>query len=722
MNQYGQPFQQQFNAGGNPYQPNQNISGPNINANNIPQYPPYGPNTGQPMINQHGIYPPQGEYHHPKKDNVHNQKYKGDNHKINYSNDHNNQPNQYEKNKNNLNIQKELKKNPKSGAPQYLNVDQAHNNPPHMHMDMSQGNPSYIQEALQKPAIQYPEAPFPYSDKHNEPKNQNITEMPPLNVGQGNKHFHNPINDSAHLKQIQPEAHAKIKKANTKAVTEDEYKISAEQAKNYLVAPQTSNLKGSVMFSKGNFINVNHGEVKELYNFKKLLGKGSFGEVWEAENKLNKNKVAIKIISKKILHKDAGLKKQMKLEFDLLKKLDHPNVMRIFDAFENHSDIYIVSEFMEGGELAKRAGNRLLRENEVCKIMSQILKGLAYCHSLGVAHRDLKPENAMYENKDADAALKLIDFGLSAIVNQKQKCQDVLGSPLYMAPEVVSRQPYNEKCDIWSCGIMMYTFLCCQVPYKSTSMESLFEEIKNINFNYNSFSGKYWNNVSKRAIEFLLKMLRTDPKSRASALELVNDKYLTSECPAENLNPETEQYMIANMINFSRESSFQRMIRNFIASSLTTSKEVKAVRKEFMQIDKNKDGKISKKEWLDASELIAANLRIPVEEMESVFDKINTDKNGFIDYTEFLAASLNNSLTSERKNLEMAFNYIDKDHSGFITSEELKRLFKGDYGKNKSYIDKIINSMSCKNDGKIYKEEFIKEMQKIVYYHQGISI
>jgi len=289
-----------------------------------------------------------------------------------------------------------------------------------------------------------------------------------------------------------------------------------------------------------------------------------------------------------------------------------------------------------------------------------------------------------------------------------------------MAPEVVSRNPYNQKCDIWSCGIMMYTFLSSHVPYKSTTIDSLFEEIKTINFTYNSFSGKYWNHVSKGAKEFLLKMLRNDPKSRASALELVNDKYLNSECPVEKLNPETEQYMIANMVNFSRESSFQRLIRNFIASSLTTSEEVKEVRKEFLIIDKNKDGKISKQEWLESSELIAANLRIPIDEMETVFDKINTDKNGYIDYTEFLAASLNNSLTSDRKNLEMAFCFIDRDHSGYITSDELKKLFRGDYGKNKPIIDKIINDMSSKKDGKIYKDDFITEMQKIVYYHQGI--
>ena len=719
----GNQFQPQVNYGGNHgYQQNSDKAEQTHynNANNIPSSQSYRAQNQPQVNNPPPFYSPLFEHQNPQKMQPYGYLKKEENNNFQNPN-HNPYPqNAFEKQQNHQPNQNYPNNGPNSGAHQNLNLNQAHNFPPKMHLDMSIGNPSYINEALQKPAIQYPNVPFPNLDTVPKPINQITPEMPPLYVAHEHMNIHNPINDSAHIHQNQPPDNSKIKRIMTKPVTDNPYKIPVEQAKNLLNPPQPSNLKASIMFCKGNFINVNHGEVKEMYNFKKLLGKGSFGEVWEAENKMNQNKVAIKIISKKTLHNDPGLKKQMKLEFDLLKKLDHPNVMRIFDAFENHSDIYIISEFLSGGELDKKTQNRFLSEKEVSKIIYQILKALAYCHSLGVAHRDLKPENAMYENKDHDSALKLIDFGLSAIVDQKHICKDILGSPLYMAPEVVSRNPYNQKCDIWSCGIMMYTFLSSHVPYKSTTIDSLFEEIKTINFTYNSFSGKYWNHVSKGAKEFLLKMLRNDPKSRASALELVNDKYLNSECPVEKLNPETEQYMIANMVNFSRESSFQRLIRNFIASSLTTSEEVKEVRKEFLIIDKNKDGKISKQEWLESSELIAANLRIPIDEMETVFDKINTDKNGYIDYTEFLAASLNNSLTSDRKNLEMAFCFIDRDHSGYITSDELKKLFRGDYGKNKPIIDKIINDMSSKKDGKIYKDDFITEMQKIVYYHQGI--
>lgn len=105
--------------------------------------------------------------------------------------------------------------------------------------------------------------------------------------------------------------------------------------------------------------------------------------------------------------------------------------------------------------------------------------------------------------------------------------------------------------------------------------------------------------------------------------------------------------------------------------------------------------------------------------MEIVFDKINTNKDGYIEYTEFLAASLNNFLTNDRKNLEMAFHFLDKDNNGYITSEEFKKIFKGDYGKYKSIIDKIIQDMSSRGDQKIPKDDFIKAMQNVAFYHQG---
>ena len=472
-------------------------------------------------------------------------------------------------------------------------------------------------EEFKNPAIPIPD--LKVQKMYNIQKGEKqAPEMPPMNIPLSNPNLDKPYSNlnnpssESYQKHFQDNQHEIIKKNYTNQPEFDNMQIPNQQAKN-LLFPQNEKIGDfakSIAVEKGNFISVNSGDIKQLYNFKKQLGKGSFGEVWECENKLNHNRVAIKMISKRNIHRDEAMKKQMKLEFDLLRKMDHPNIMRIFDAFENYSDIFIVSEFMEGGELAKRTDNRVMREKEVSNIISQILRGLAYCHSKGVAHRDLKPENAMYETKNGNSTLKLIDFGLSAIVDKRHSFKEVLGSPLYMAPEIVTESPYNEKCDIWSCGIMMFSFLSSRPPFVSLTCEDLFDEIKSFHFSMNSFSGRNWKHVSEDGKKFLLKMLHKDPSKRASALDLVNDPYLNSTSPEIPLNSEEESQMMQNIIKFAQESSFKRLIKNFIASSISASEAIQEVRREFMIIDKNNDGRISKKEWLNASEMISANLRI----------------------------------------------------------------------------------------------------------------
>ena len=133
-------------------------------------------------------------------------------------------------------------------------------------------------------------------------------------------------------------------------------------------------------FSKQNFIKIDHGSIYDSYDLKARLGKGSFGEVWKAEEKISKNQVAVKIIPKKNLKNDKEILNQIKIEYDLLKKMDHPNIMRIYGAFENQFNIYIVCELLSGDTILSKNQNKVLNEKEVAFLFSQILKALAYCH------------------------------------------------------------------------------------------------------------------------------------------------------------------------------------------------------------------------------------------------------------------------------------------------------------------------------------------------------
>ena len=215
---------------------------------------------------------------------------------------------------------------------------------------------------------------------NNYPHNENEKNKLIINQNSPNTGFKGG-NFGEYQNQASPER-KKIRRVVTNEITSN-YVINNEIGGNDI----SSNSK----YTKGNFIDVKKDDINIHYSFKEILGKGSFGEVWKCQNLVSNNVVAIKKISKTSLEKDPQLISQMKKEFDILKKVDHPNVMRIFEAFEDKFNIFIVTEYLKGGSLLKKMQNKILNEKSASDIMLHILKGLAHCHKLGVVHRDLKP-------------------------------------------------------------------------------------------------------------------------------------------------------------------------------------------------------------------------------------------------------------------------------------------------------------------------------------------
>ena len=153
---------------------------------------------------------------------------------------------------------------------------------------------------------------------------------------------------------------------------------------------------------------------------------------------------------------------------EMLRQVSHPNVLQVIELFEDATHYYIVTEYFEGEELLDKVNNQMKRqiffdEHEICHIMKGILEAINYCHNSKICHRDIKPENILINNKNE---IKIIDFGFAKIVSSNHKNlsgQD--GTVIYMAPEVLSGNPYNEKCDIWSIGFMFYILLAFDMPF-----------------------------------------------------------------------------------------------------------------------------------------------------------------------------------------------------------------------------------------------------------------
>lgn len=150
-------------------------------------------------------------------------------------------------------------------------------------------------------------------------------------------------------------------------------------------------------------------------------------------------------------------------EIKLLKQMDHPNILKLYEVFQDEARFYVVTQLCEGGELFDEIVKRKsFSEKDAAQIMLQILSAIVYCHSNHICHRDLKPENILMENGEQ---VKVIDFGTAANFNPEQGMNTMLGTPYYMAPEIFNQSTYNEKCDVWSLGVIMYVMLTGRPPF-----------------------------------------------------------------------------------------------------------------------------------------------------------------------------------------------------------------------------------------------------------------
>lgn len=203
---------------------------------------------------------------------------------------------------------------------------------------------------------------------------------------------------------------------------------------------------------------------------------GSFGKVSLVTHKRTGILRAMKSVRKSHVLKDKGT--SLFNELGILKRLDHPNIMKLFELYQDEKHYYLVSEFCAGGELAdrlRRAGH--FSETSAANYMKQILSAVSYLHGKRVVHRDLKPENMLLDSNRDDAHIKIIDFGAAGPFKHGEKMKLCVGTPHYIAPEVLNRS-YDEKCDVWSCGVIMYVLLCGYQPFTGISRRVIVDRIK----------------------------------------------------------------------------------------------------------------------------------------------------------------------------------------------------------------------------------------------------
>ena len=460
----------------------------------------------------------------------------------------------------------------------------------------------------------------------------------------------------------------------------------------------------SIKFSKANIICNKTGNINVDYTFtNEILGNCSAGKIKKAIHNLTGQVRAIKVIKKNPKTINIFLR-----EIYILKKLSHPNIMEIYEVYDDNRYLYIISELCNGGELFDMIHEKgHLTELEAKNIMKQLLSAISYCHKFNIIHSDLKPENIMldYCCKTKNKKLfkvKIIDWGDAKFNDSKHKINKLTGTSFYLAPEVI-KLDYNEKCDIWSLGIILFNMIFGYMPFDGNSDEEIFDNIEKGEL---VIPKEDYSLSSDKVILLIKQMLTYDANKRPSAEDCLKFDWFTEDKNEERKQSlvEIKKDALENMANIKKGQRLQQATSSFIVNQLMSSEEKEELYNLFSSLDKNGDGVLDYNEIYDCYKLAYGDIKSK-EEVDKIIEAIDLNEDGLIDYDEFLSAAINKKKIFNEQNLEKAFNAFDKNGNKRISITELKDIFKTNK-KNEFLIADLIE----KGENQISYEDFKKMM------------
>ena len=444
------------------------------------------------------------------------------------------------------------------------------------------------------------------------------------------------------------------------------------------------------------------------YKILSKLGEGSFGTVYLAQNKYTNEKVAMKEIKKS--NKDLLSDGEIRDEIDILKKLDHPDIVRIIESFNTRESYFLVTEYCEGGELFDQVRNQL-SETQIAVIFKQLLSGLAYLHSHNIVHRDLKLENILiYETEKSKTTgedlfnIKIIDFGTARIFDKNKNPQSIVGSSYYIAPEVL-KQRYNKECDLWSVGVILYMFIVGHAPFDGCDDEEI---TSNIQSGIYSKVDKRWKKASREVKDLIQKLLIYQPKKRLTAIQALQHpwfKITDSNILYDNVPKNDIIKCIKNLLTYSMCSKLEELVLAYIIHNIPRPKEAKSAIKLFKLVNEVGDGKLLKEELKKTLLLFVTEEFLNKYDFDEQFSLIDGEKKGYINYEEFLRACLERKKILTDDILKYAFRFFDPNDTGFIKRKKMESFFRNQVDENtfKSIFDEIDSDKDGKIDYKDFK-------------------
>ena len=460
----------------------------------------------------------------------------------------------------------------------------------------------------------------------------------------------------------------------------------------------------SVKFRANNFVASQDASLEAHYHVGNLLGEGGFGEVYQCTHIQSGEERAVKVIAKHEDH-DSMDEENAKLiaEFDIVKDLDHPNILRLYALYESDSHFFLVTDLYTGGELYDELEEfGRFNEDDAALLMNNVLSCLNYCHNKKLAHRDLKPENILLEGNKNFEDLKIIDFGLAAYGDNFTELE---GSTYYMSPQVIEGN-YNHKCDIWSVGVIAYVCLAGFAPFDGEEEQDV---VQSILCGKVDFEDSTWDDVSEEAMDFIAYLLTYEEENRPTAGEALQHPWLQGIRQRNNRGcekrRESTKMTLGNLQNFQANSKLKQCVCSLIASQFLKKHEKEEIDTVFRSLDHDCDGKLTRED-VETSYKEFFGRSLSEEDIDSMFAQVNFSGSGAIEYSEFVVASLMEKNLVDDFKLMAAFKIFDKENKGYIDVDDLKEVLDLDDDMDGYILNVIVRQVDDNGDGKISFDEF----------------